>query len=184
MGMDNGSKKTASGLGNVSRTDYMDVIIDVEGEPRGGDAPRHRRVTIVHAPQSSPWLRGMREMVSLLIAALAGALATGSLATLIMMSAPAYAGSPPESHAPANPQLLVRLPRRSAPAPCRRRWTDPIPALPLLAARPPRTAKDTRTNAAHQRPRPAPPCGAPAFAALAAQPRCPHPALTQRRERP
>lgn len=34
MGMDNGSKKTASGLGNVSRTDFMDVIIDVEGEPR------------------------------------------------------------------------------------------------------------------------------------------------------
>ena len=79
----------------------------------GPDAPRHRRVTIVHAPQSSPWLRGMREMVSLLIAALAGALATGSLATLIMMSAPAYAGSPPESHAPANPQLLVRLPREA-----------------------------------------------------------------------
>lgn len=76
----------------------------------GPDAPRHCPVTI---PQSAPWIRGMREMVSLLIAALAGALATGVLATLIMMSAPAYAGSPPESHAPANPQLLVRLPRKA-----------------------------------------------------------------------
>lgn len=46
-------------------------------------------------------------MTSLLIAALAGALATGGLATLIMMSAPAYAGSTPEG----GPQLLVRLPR-------------------------------------------------------------------------
>lgn len=36
MGMDNGSKKTASGLGNVSRTDYMDVIVEEEGK-----APRH-----------------------------------------------------------------------------------------------------------------------------------------------
>jgi len=34
MGMDNGSKKTASGLGNVSRTDYMDVIIDEPDQPR------------------------------------------------------------------------------------------------------------------------------------------------------
>jgi acyl-CoA synthetase (AMP-forming)/AMP-acid ligase II len=39
MGMDNGSKKTASGLGNVSRTDFMDVITDIEGEP-------HRRVEL------------------------------------------------------------------------------------------------------------------------------------------
>lgn len=34
MGMDNGSKKTASGLGNVSRNEEMDVIIDEEGQPR------------------------------------------------------------------------------------------------------------------------------------------------------
>ncbi|WP_305967762.1 MULTISPECIES: hypothetical protein [unclassified Mameliella] len=52
-------------------------------------------------------MRGIREMTSLLIAALAGALATGGLATLIMMSAPAYAGSTPEG----GPRLLVRLPR-------------------------------------------------------------------------
>lgn len=30
MGMDNGQKKSESGLGNVTRTDYMDVIIDDE----------------------------------------------------------------------------------------------------------------------------------------------------------
>ncbi|MDF1692872.1 MAG: acyl-CoA synthetase [Zhongshania sp.] len=34
MGMDNGSKKTAAGLGNVSRSDYMDVIIVEESAPR------------------------------------------------------------------------------------------------------------------------------------------------------
>ncbi|CAA0093762.1 3-oxocholest-4-en-26-oate--CoA ligase [Zhongshania aliphaticivorans] len=36
MGMDNGSKKTASGLGNVTRTDFMDVIVDADGA-----SPRH-----------------------------------------------------------------------------------------------------------------------------------------------
>ncbi len=34
MGMDSGQKKTASGLGNVIRSEFMDVIIDEEGQPR------------------------------------------------------------------------------------------------------------------------------------------------------
>jgi 3-oxocholest-4-en-26-oate---CoA ligase len=34
MGMDNGSKKSASGLGNVTKTEYMDVIIDEPDQPR------------------------------------------------------------------------------------------------------------------------------------------------------
>lgn len=34
MGMDSGQKKTAAGLGNVTRSEFMDVIIDVEGQPR------------------------------------------------------------------------------------------------------------------------------------------------------
>ena len=34
MGMDNGSRKNQTGLGNVSRTDYMDVIIDEDDQPR------------------------------------------------------------------------------------------------------------------------------------------------------
>jgi len=34
MGMDNGSKKTAAGLGNVSRSDYMDVIVVEANPPR------------------------------------------------------------------------------------------------------------------------------------------------------
>ncbi len=33
MGMDNGSRKNTTGLGNVSRTDFMDVITDEPGEP-------------------------------------------------------------------------------------------------------------------------------------------------------
>lgn len=34
MGSDSGQKKDASGLGNVVQSDFMDVIIDEEGEPR------------------------------------------------------------------------------------------------------------------------------------------------------
>lgn len=34
MGMDNGSRKGATGLGNVTRNDYMDVIIDEPDQPR------------------------------------------------------------------------------------------------------------------------------------------------------
>lgn len=34
MGMDNGSRKNTTGLGNVSRTDFMDVIIDEPDQPR------------------------------------------------------------------------------------------------------------------------------------------------------
>jgi len=34
MGMDNGSRRNQTGLGNVERNDYMDVIIDEEGQPR------------------------------------------------------------------------------------------------------------------------------------------------------
>jgi acyl-CoA synthetase (AMP-forming)/AMP-acid ligase II len=33
LGMDNGTKKAEKGLGNVTRSDYMGVISDVEGEP-------------------------------------------------------------------------------------------------------------------------------------------------------
>lgn len=34
MGRDSGQKKSESGLGNVERSEFMDVIIDEEGEPR------------------------------------------------------------------------------------------------------------------------------------------------------
>ena len=34
MGSDSGQKKDASGLGNVVRSDFMDVIVDEEGQPR------------------------------------------------------------------------------------------------------------------------------------------------------
>ena len=39
MGMDSGSKKGADGLGNVARSEFMDVIINEEGEPH-----RHAKV--------------------------------------------------------------------------------------------------------------------------------------------
>ncbi|MDG2308648.1 MAG: acyl-CoA synthetase [Candidatus Binatia bacterium] len=39
MGMDSGQKKTAAGLGNVVRSDFMDVIIDEDGESRRHAAP-------------------------------------------------------------------------------------------------------------------------------------------------
>jgi acyl-CoA synthetase (AMP-forming)/AMP-acid ligase II len=37
--MDSGQKKTAAGLGNVVRSEFMDVIIDEEDEPRRHAAP-------------------------------------------------------------------------------------------------------------------------------------------------
>lgn len=39
MGMDSGQKKSASGLGNVARSEFMDVIVDDEA----GEPPRHAR---------------------------------------------------------------------------------------------------------------------------------------------
>jgi 3-oxocholest-4-en-26-oate---CoA ligase len=34
MGMDNGQRKSESGLGNVTRSEFMDVIVEEEGQPR------------------------------------------------------------------------------------------------------------------------------------------------------
>ncbi len=50
---------------------------------------RRRRPTLLPMLYS----RDARDMVSLLVSAVAGALTTGALATLIMMSPPAYAGT-------------------------------------------------------------------------------------------
>ena len=101
----------------------------------GPDTPSYRRATVAHASQGSPRIRGLREMTSLLIAALAGALATGVLATLIMMSAPAYASGTAEGHALGSVQLMARLPREADEADWRAARTLPED-LPDLAPRP------------------------------------------------
>ena len=101
----------------------------------GSDTPSYRRATVAHASQGSPWIRALREMTSLLIAAVAGALATGVLATLIMMSAPAYASGTAESHALGSLQLIARLPGEADEADWRATRTMPED-LPDLAPRP------------------------------------------------
>lgn len=68
------------------------MVLPVSPDRPSRNWPTPRRVRPARAPVFiSP---DAKDMISLLISAVAGALATGAIATLIIMSAPAYAETP------------------------------------------------------------------------------------------